>query len=136
MTRILIVFAVLAVMAPSVLLASDEVSLEELAETVAGLVARVERLESIWAGPGATDLGGGVCLQAERQIMQDETVLKYKEKFDKWLDLTFAEIYQVRFDGETGNALIVYTDSPFASKFVIEEWAGCEFLGSTDWWQE
>ena len=137
------VVAVLTVLAPAVLWGQGEVTLDGLAddlsaltETVTALVTRVERIESIWDGPGSTEIGDDVCLLSERGTMQDETVLKYKEKYDKWLDLKFSMMQQVRYSADTGHILIVYADGPFASKLVIEEWNGCEFVESSDWWEE
>lgn len=138
-----IVFAVLVMLAPAVMWAQGEVTLEGLADDIAGLtetvnalVSRIERIESIWDGPGSAGLADDVCQLTERGTMQDETVLKYKEKFGKWLDLNFSMIHQVRHSADTGNVLIIYTDGPFASKMVIEEWNGCEFVGASDWWEE
>ena len=142
MKRLLAAIVLLGLLIPAAVVAQDDLNLDGLADEVTALeqklteiIARMEGIESIWDGPGSTELGDEVCLLSERGTMQDETVLKYKEKFDKWLDLNFSMIHQVRYSADTGNMLIVYTDGPFASKMVIEEWDGCDFVGASDWWE-
>ncbi len=134
MRRIVIVIAVMTVLTPSALWASDEISLEELAETVADLVTRVERIEAIWAGPGAIEVDGG-CLIGMQDGLQDETVLKYKEQFDEWVDTDDIWPVQIKQEAETGYTVIVYADGigMFSAYLVDEVWDGCDFVGSSEW---
>ena len=104
------------------MVAKEELTLEGLADDVTALaekysevIARVEIIESIWDAPGSIEVADNVCLLSERGNVQDETVLKYKENYDKWLDLNFSMMHRIRFSGDTGYIHIVYTDGPFAS---------------------
>lgn len=143
MKQSLVVATLLALLLPAAVVAKEELTLEGLADEVTALaeklsdvIARVETIESIWVGPGSTEMADDVCLFSERGTMQDETVLKYREKFDRWLDLNFSMIHQIRYSADTGHTLIVYADRHFASKLVIEEWNGCVIVGSSEWWEE
>lgn len=121
----------------------DDVSVEGLAdglstltETVTGLVSRVERIESLWSGPGAIDVEGG-CVIGMPDHLQDETVLKYKEQFDEWLDTDSVWPVEIKHEPDTGHTVIVYADDigMFADYLVAESWSGCDFVGSTDWYE-
>ena len=115
----------------------EGVTLDKLAEEIAGLARRVERIESIWAGPGAIEVVGG-CVIGMPDHLQDETVMKYKEQFDEWLDTNSVWPIEIRHESGSGYTVIVYADDigMFADYFVAETWEGCEFVGSTDWYDE
>lgn len=112
-------------------------TLGSLAEELAGLAARVERIESVWEGPGAIEVDGG-CVIGMPDQLQDETVMKYKDQFDEWLDTNSIWPIEIRHDSDSGHTVIVYADDigMFADYFVAESWDGCEFAGSTDWYEE
>lgn len=142
MKRHLIIIALLAVLVPGVLLAQDELTLEglagqvaELVENVADLAKRVATIEAVWTGPGSISLQDGDCVIALDDSLQDETVLKFKERYDEWLDVDSVDIVQVHYLSETGHIAVVHEEF-WEDKYVIETWDGCEFLGSSDWWEE
>lgn len=144
MKRFLIIIAVLTLLVPGVLLAQDEITLEGLAEQVTEVVEqvtdlaeRIELIESLWKGPGSTDLGDDLCLISLRDTLQDETVMKYKAQYDEWLDPQSTWFVGVTYAKDTGHILITYADDLWGdANKVIEEWNGCEFVGSSDWWEE
>ncbi len=126
---------VLWVSIPGLLLAQDENGLAGLAAQVRDLAERVAFLEAIWSGPGALDLGNGLCEIAFHGTAQDSTVLKYKETFDDWPDMDYLQIAGVAYVQETGEVLIRY-EHLYDDQFVVERWQACEFLESSDWWEE
>lgn len=135
---------VLALFGPTgVLLAQGDLTLESLAETVStltetvtGLSARVETIEALFAGPGAIELDEALCEIGAVASLQDATVLKYKEKWDKWPDMDEIFVISVLYSSESNHVFIVYESGYFEERFVTEKWDGCEFVGSSDWWEE
>ena len=144
MKHFLIIIAVMTVLVPGALLAQDEITLEslseqvaEVVEQVADLAERVATIEEIWTGPGPIVLEDGDCAIGLNKSLQDETVIKFKDTYDEWLTVDGVRISQIMYLPESGNIAVVYEeywDRP--STFVIESWNGCEFLGSSDWWEE
>jgi len=112
----------------------EELTLEGLAETGAGLVGRIEAIEGLFDGPGAIELEDNRCVLGVGEHLQDATVIKYKDTYDEWLIVEFLNIVAVQHSSESGNVSILYED--WDERFVIEEWSGCEFVGSSDWWEE
>ena len=124
----------------------EGVTLERLAEMVEAMEARVGALEGIFAEVGPVEAYENGCLigidryaanELDLQTLRDETVLKYKEQYGKWLQLDDVRIQTILYNAETGRLgisyLAGYSDS---GPFVVEEWDGCEFVGSSDWWEE
>ena len=152
-TRITVAVALFALL-PAVLLAQDELTLENLAETVAGLTERIDAvevlitgpdslsdrvatIEALFTGPGSTAVPNSTeCITGERRSLQDESVIKHKEKYDEWADPEDAWIVEVRYDVESETVKIKYELGLFEDKFVVETWDGCEFLHSSEWWEE
>ncbi|MCZ0939114.1 MAG: hypothetical protein OXJ55_10785 [Caldilineaceae bacterium] len=137
MKRYLSIIAVLALLVPSVLLAQDALTLEGLAKQVTDLAERIAIIEEIWMGPGPIVLEDGDCTIGLNKSLQDETVIKFKDTYDEWLTVDGVRISQIMYLPESGNIAVVYEeywDRP--STYVIESWNGCEFLGSSDWWEE
>lgn len=147
MKRNLIIIALLAALIPSVLLAQDEITLEslaesftDLAETVESLVTRVNDLEAIYDGPGAEETGDGGCAIAYASIgddplIQDSTVLAYKEAFDEWLSTDEVSILGVKQLPDSGQTVVVYTHL-WTDRTVAETWEGCDFVGASEWQEE
>ena len=135
-----IVIVVLSLSLPNLLLAQSELTLESLAEQLVALTARIERIETLWDGPGAADVDGTTCQIGRRNHVQDETVVRYKEQFDVWLDPKEIWFSEIRYSRGNGRTIIVYADDVpsgyYDEKYVSEEWDGCEFMGSSDWWEE
>ncbi len=136
-----VVIAVLSLSLPNLLLAQDDLTLESLAEQLAALTARVERVEALFVGPGARDVDETTCQIGKRRLVQDETVIRYKEQFDEWIDPSDVWWSEIRYSRESGRITIIYADDipggyPSDEKYVSEEWDGCEFIGSSDWWEE
>ncbi len=141
MKRLLII-AVLALLVPGALLAQDELTLESLAEQVAEIVGqvadlaeRVATIEDIWTGPGPIVLEDGDCVIGFNESLQDETVIKFKDTYDEWLDVDDVNIVQVMYLPKSGNIAVVHEEF-WDDRYVIESWNGCEFIGSSDWWEE
>lgn len=137
MRKVLFAIMIVLLVVPAVVLAQEaEMTMEDLAGRIADLTERLERVELLFHGPGAIEVDGG-CVIGMPDHLQDETVLKYKEKFDEWLDTNSIWPVEIRNDTKTGNTTIVYTDDigMFADYQVEESWSGCEFLGSTDWYE-
>ena len=134
---------VLALFVPAgVVLAQDELTLESLAEQVAGVVEqvadlaeRVAAIEDIWTGLGPIILEDGNCVIGLNDTLQDETVIKFKDTYDEWLDVEDVSIVQVMYLPGTGNIAVIYEEF-WDDRYVIESWNSCEFLGSTAWWEE
>ena len=144
MKRYLIIIAVLTLLVPGVLLAQDELTLEDLAEQVAEVVEqvadlaeRVATIEEIWTGPGSRELNDVACIIGENTVLQDESVLKYKDQYEQWVNVEEVTIKAVVYNKETGYIVITYADTPwgFDDKLVGERWDGCEFVESSDWWE-
>lgn len=132
MKRNLIIVAVLALIVPGVLLAQDELTLEGLAETVAGLVERIEAVESILSGPGAIAVDGG-CQIAGDGGAQNETVVKWQELRGEWPNVDQMRVSSVTLN-EDGTTLVVYQES-FTNEYIEELWNACEFSGTGDWYE-
>ena len=64
--------------------------------------------------------------------------MMYKEKFGEWLAVDEVSLREDRHLQDRGHTLIVYgvRYASLARKFVAEEWDCCEFVGSSDWWEE
>lgn len=140
----LICITAIALLIPTILFAQDgELSLQSLSDridavttSITDLTTRLEAAESIWSGPGAVEFSDGTCQIGMDDHLQDETVLKYKEQYDEWLDMNDIWFRNIVFDPGSGNVLVTYADDIWDSaKQVTEEWSGCEFVGSSDWWQ-
>lgn len=135
--RITLVVALFALL-PVALLAQDELTLEGLAEKVAGLVERVEAIEELFDGPGAIPFRDDVaCITGQNGMLQDETVLKYKEQYEQWPDMDEIGIVAVVYNKEDDYIAINYSSSlwGFEEKRVVERWVDCEFIGSGEWWE-
>lgn len=137
----LIIIATLAILAPTLLLAQDDITLQSLSDridalttTVTDLTTRLEAAESVWEGPGAIENSDGSCQIGMDEHVQDQTVMKYKEQYDEWLDTNDIWFRHIVYDPESGHILVTYADDIWdGSREVTEEWNGCEFIGSSDW---
>ena len=141
---LLVSITAIAILIPSILFAQDsELTLQSLSDridtintTITDLTTRLDAAESIWSGPGAVEFSDGTCQIGMDDHLQDETVMLYKEQYDEWLDTDSIWFRNIVFDPESGNVLVTYADYIWDSaKQVTEEWSGCEFVGSSDWWQ-
>jgi hypothetical protein len=140
----ILVIAVLLAVGSGIVMADEDLTLEGLVDLLASLAGRVEALESsvealesIYEGPGSIVISDGECAIGFIGGLQDETVLKYKEEYDEWPDVGDVDVYTVVFDSNSNRIGVVYEDywkSP--ERYVKEIWDGCDFVGSTDWWEE
>lgn len=136
MKKLLVIAVILAVLIPAAVWAQEEVTLEKLADIVAGLTERVERMETLWDGPGAVQVDETTCSIGRPQDLQDETALRYKEQFDEWVDMDSVWLIDVRHSMESGHTILVFADSIWSPDYsVAETWDGCTFVGSSDWWE-
>jgi len=153
MKRMSIIIVVLAVLAPTALLASDEVTLEDLAALFLSLSGRTDALEDrlgalegLFTEDGAVESYENGCLigiekytadALDVQPLRDETVLKYKEQYGDWLDLSEVQIISILYNTDTKAIGIMYRKGwADSGPFVTEEWSECEFVQSSDWWEE
>ena len=94
-------------------------------------------LESIWEGPGVWQnpdteivVFDDQCIIGLSEKLQNESILKYLDKYD---DVPYRiEIDQVIIDANSNSISLVFRDWN-NSRYVIENWAGCEFVGSSEW---
>lgn len=99
---------------------------------------RVDRLESIWAGPGpATDSTDDThCIIAYsgqmggRPFLQNETALRYLGQYGEMP--SGVVLVTVEIERETGELLLVYAAQE-SGRWTVERWDGCSFEGSQDW---
>ncbi|MCZ0938711.1 MAG: hypothetical protein OXJ55_08755 [Caldilineaceae bacterium] len=145
-TKILIaaiaVIIALAVLwlAPAVTQAQTEGegTIPRLEKLVEDLLERVDRLESIWEGPGPAldNTNDAHCIIAfsgqmgGRPFLQNETKLRYLAQYGE-LPTAFVLI-TVKIDRETGETLLVYATQT-SGRWTVEHWNGCSFEGSDDW---
>ena len=115
----------------------EDLTLSSLADQLAALTTRVTALESIWEGPGVwkdpnteIEIYDDQCIIGLSDKMQNETILKFLEKYD---DLPYRiEIDQVVID-PASNSVSLVIEEWNSSRYVVERWDGCEFVGSSDW---
>ena len=140
MKRVKFVVASLACLAslwlvvPGLLLAQGELSLEGLAERMQALMDRVDAIEALWVNSEPLVMADGSCVIGYEGGPHDATVLKFKSAFDEWPNTDNIRVFAVAVDPETGTVSLQY-ETLYDNQFVIEMWQGCEFLGTTDWWQ-
>ena len=126
----------------SVVSAQDELTLEDLAEglnaalqSIGLLAERVTTIEKRFEGPGAIVLEENRCVLGLDDHLQDSTVIKFKDQYDEWLDVDDVSVVAVQYSLELDHVSIIYEEW-YSDRFVIEEWSKCEFIGSSDWWEE
>ena len=132
---VLVAIVILLAFGGGVAIAEEEITLQGLADQISALMERVDALEAMWEGPGAIYLSDDTCEIGRNGEIQDATVLKYKETWDEWPDLDDIDIYQVVYDSDSNRIGIVYEDF-WDDRYVTEVWNGCEFIDSSDWWEE
>lgn len=118
--------------APAVLFAQDELTLESLAEAVGELYERVAMIEEKIAPVTAND---GSCVQYATRLLQRETVTNYLDTFGENLDPNRMNLQAIRYDAENG-LTIYYFNELFDKRSVTETWRGCEFLDVGEWEEE
>lgn len=141
--RTIIIIAVFAaVITPSILLAQDELTLESLSDRIEAVIealqnhdSRLQRIEEIWSGPGALEMFDNGCTISSAGNLQDETVLKYKEKWDEWVVVERVEVAGVLYSTDSDRVGILYQVG-YPRRWVTEAWSECEFIESSDWWEE
>ena len=105
--------------------------LQELTEKVAALESTIQ---SIFAGPGVVVNRDGFCrLGGSDYVMQDASVLKYKEKFDEWPDVDGFDMYGVQHHPDNGKIIVAHRDTGMSfawSVIVFESWQNCEYVDS------
>ncbi len=143
MKRTLIIIAVLALLVPGALLAQDELTLEGLAETVAGLVERIEAVEELFADPWSPEIvytDDGICqsplhdrgrysssIGAE---IRQETADAYRVQYGASIDPADVSLSSIFFATHTNHVYLEYRKS---EKRVVETWAHCQFLSHSEW---
>ena len=146
MKRHLITIALIAILLPGALLAQDELTLESLSTRIDDLEDRLGALEVLFSEDGAVERYENGCLigvekftadDLDVQAVRDETVLKYKEQYGDWLDLNDVQIISILYNTDTRAIGIMYRSGwSDSGPFVVEEWSECEFVKSSDWWEE
>ena len=141
--RAIILLAILAaIITPTILFAQDGLTLESLSDRIESIVealddhnSRLQRIENIWSGPGALEMFDNGCTISSAGNLQDETVLKYKEKWDEWVVVERVEVAGVLYSTDNDRVGILYQVG-YPRRWVTETWSECEFIESSDWWEE
>ena len=142
---LIIVTLALVPLAPRLLQAQDELTLEGLSQRldaiatgVAELAGRVNAIEALFEGPGSIAVDD-LCIiggyNGGEQQVQDQTVMNYKNEFDEFPDVDYLAIRTVAYNPEKGEIIIVYRDTENYQKLVIanEVWDGCDLVRTEDW---
>lgn len=139
-TIVVVLFALL----PVALLAQDEITLEGLAETVAGLTERIEAIENLFSDPWSPEIvytDDGICQSPlhskgrySRSIkgeVRQETADAYRTQYGVSIDPD-DDVYlsSISFAVHTNHVYIEYTKD---ERRVVEKWAHCQFLGHSEW---
>lgn len=135
---LLIAFSIPAVMYAQ----EEELTLAGLAEQIAALAARVDKLESIFAvGRPVVDENGCTLVKyapgdagvssIKIPLVQVETMVSYREKFSQNLE----ELDIVQIDlSKDGTIMLTYTSEHDYDDYTISEvFQGCEFSHLTEW---
>lgn len=118
---------------PTLLLAQSELTLEDLAETVAGLTERIDEIEQKLTHGAYVDDDGN-CRLAVQDRLHATSMVSYLEKYpDSGApgNITLNDVYVVP---GTGIAIKFSTRESTNTRLVTEYWSGCEFVSSSEWW--
>ena len=118
---------------PTLLLAQSEITVEGLAETVAGLTERIEEIEQKLTHGAYVDDDGN-CRLAVKDRLHATSLVNYLEKYpDSGApgNIAINDVYVVP---GTGIAITFSTRESTNTRLVTEFWSGCEFLSSSEWW--
>ncbi len=143
-TIILIVIAS-AILAPTLLFAQDELSLESLNTHLQELTQRVQQIESLLADPWSPEViyyDEGVCQNplhtSESRYgisghIRQETADAFRTTFGVSID-PGDDIYlsSISFEVDSSYVYLEYTHSSYDSK-VVEKWMHCEFISHSEW---
>lgn len=131
----------LFVLAPAALFAQDELTLESLAETVAGLTERLEALESSFFPDAITDADGNCQLAVSGGLFSNQTGSMHPSTVAAYMELSDSqvpqhiEIVSVYLVPGVGIAITLKARQPFEA-YVIETWSGCEFQKHSRFWEQ
>ena len=142
-TRITIVVALFALL-PMALLAQDEITLEGLAETVAGLTERIEAIEGLFADPWSPEIvytDDGICQSPLHNSLDgffsilsatihQETADAYRSTYGISIDPSSVHLEGISFGVGSSHVYLKYSKD---NREVVEKWAHCEFLGHSKW---
>ena len=131
-TIITTVFLLLALL-PTLLLAQSELTLESLAETVAGLTERIEEIEQKLTHGAHVDDDGN-CRLAVQERLHATSMVDYLEKYQDSGAPDNIVINNVYVVPGTGIAITFSTRESSNTRLVTEYWSGCEFVSSSEWW--
>ncbi len=132
---------------PAVLLAQDELTLESLTETVAGLTERIEVIEGLVADPWSPEIvytDDGICqnslhargewVSMMKMGVHQETADAYRVKYGTSIDPSSdVWLLSISFSVETNDVYLEYVKDGHK---VVEQWAHCEFVGHSEWEEE
>lgn len=150
MKRMWLLLVVLTVLVPATLWAqADGLTLDELAETVAGLTGRIEVLERLYSPAAITTRDGGCQLAIGETFASDMDGGLHPSTTAAYLALSGGllprqvqiESVSISFDGITTIEMTTWQDTsagvfdyPYA--YVVEYWDGCEFQSHSRFWKE
>ena len=126
----IVVVVLLALFVPGVLAAQGELTLEGLAEQVAGLAEKIAIVEAKLEPVTTAD---GVCIQYSYGQLQRETITKYFDSFDE--NIGSATLEAVHYDVERGLTTYHFRDG-YPVRRVTETWRGCHFLDMGEWTED
>ena len=142
---IVLLIAAVALLAPTLLFAQDELTLESLRDRLVDLEARIVNLEALFAdpwSPNAINTDDGICqnplhAQDERSNfikmeIRQETADAYRSAYGVSINPDDVYLSSISFGVSSNHVYLEYT-SRDDKRRVVEKWAHCEFLGHSKW---
>ena len=151
----ILLITLIAILAPTLLFAQDELTLESLnarlqaleakmENLTPGLGERVQAIETLLADPWSPDViykDDGICQSPLHAIesryssimtgeLHQETADAYRNSYGVSIDPSDVYIQSISF-GVGSNA--VYLEYLVNDRKVVEKWAHCEYLGHSEW---
>lgn len=143
MKHTFIVVALLALLVPGVLLAQEELTLEEIGKQLTALADRVEAIENLFAAPWSPEIvytDDGICQSPlhtkgrySRSVdgkIRQETADAYRVQHGVSIDPSDVYLAGIYFATHTNHVYLEYTIN---EKRVVEKWAHCQFLDHSEW---
>lgn len=152
---VILLITLIAILAPTLIFAQDELTLESLnarleaieakmGDLTPGLGERVQAIEALFADPWSPDViykDDGICQSPLHAIesryasiltgeLHQETADAYRSSYGVSVDPTDVYLQSISFE-EEGNA--VYLEYLKDDRKVVEKWAHCEYLGHSEW---
>lgn len=128
----ILLIAAAVLLAPTLLFAQEEITLESIAESLTALTGRVDSLEQKLT-PGAIVNDDGNCRLALADRLHANSLVSFLEKYPDDDTPSSSTINNVYIVPGTGVAVTFEVRSSSQTRRITEYWSGCEFLHSSDW---